>query len=254
MIDILEQLDFSPNDAAVFSALVEVGPCFVAPLAKIVKKHRQVIYNSLISLEEKHFITVSQKNGKNYYSISDPHRLLDQVRQKEVLALALVERIETKQKHDHEQVEVFTGASAYEEGTADFRRRAEEAKEYIVVRSDTHAWFTQARPFFSYHVDELRRLRRKGIDIMIVFFEHERNHALQFLGKYIFDPYICKMIPDEFKIPESFWLAGDHIYIVTPTADPMVIHIRSKALAANYREYFWSVWGKGKTLEPKVEN
>lgn len=248
MIDTLVELGFSKNDAAVYSALVEVGPCFVAPLVRQTKKHRQIVYNSLTTLISHQLVSMSEKNGKNFYSITDPHRLLASIKQREVMAESLVKSIEEKQKNDLEQVEVFSGSSSHEKGTADFRRRAFEAKEYIVIRTETKAWFEQARPFFPHHVSELKKLKKNGADVFITFFEYERDLALKFLGEYIGDPYTCKIIPDDYKIPNTVWLAGDHVYIVTPVADPLVVHIRSKVLAAQYREYFWKIWGKGEIL------
>jgi predicted transcriptional regulator len=249
MIDALTQIGFSKNDALVYKALVDLGPCFVAPLVRQTKKHRQIVYNSLSTLGEKHLVTVTQKNGKHYYEISDPHRLLADIKQKEVITDALVKSIEEKQRHDHEQVEVFAGATSYEKGTADFRERAREAREYIVIRGETGGWFEHTRSFFKDHVEGLRSLKRGGIDVFITFFEYERVRAKEFIGPHINNPYSCKIIPDEYKLPHSVWLAGDHVYILTPAADPLVIHIKSKSLAKQYREYFWRIWSKGKILK-----
>jgi predicted transcriptional regulator len=249
MYDTLINLGFRKNDALVYLALVEIGPCFVAPLVKHTKKHRQIVYNSLNTLLEKHLINVAERNGKNYYSISDPQRLLVDLKQKEVVAQSLVQKIEEKQKVDQEQVEVFAGKSSYEKGTADFRRHALESKEYVVVRGETKGWFEHTRGFFPVHVDELNKLKRNGVDVMIAFFEHDRANALKFLGPHLGNPYICKIAPDDYKLPHTVWLAGDHVYLVTPAVDPVVIHIKSPYLAAQYRDYFWHIWGKGKMLE-----
>lgn len=248
MIDTLINLGFSKNDAVVYNALIETGPCFVAPLVRQTKKHRQIVYNSLNTLIERHLVTFSQKNGKNFYSISDPQRLLTDIKQKEVMANSLVESIEKKQKTDQEQVEVFTGITSYEKGTADFRRHAFEEKEYVVIRGEIKGWFEYSRSFFAKHVEELKKLKRSGVDVMITFFEYERPEAIKFLGEHLGDPYICKIVPDDYKLPHSVWLAGDHVYLVTPAVDPLVIHIKSKSLAKQYREYFWHIWKKGEIL------
>ncbi len=251
MIDTLLELGFSKNDAAVYEAVVELGPCFVAPLVRHTKKHRQVVYNSLTELTTRHLVTVAQKNGKNHYSISDPQRLLADIKQKEVIAASVVRMIERKHTQEQEQVEFFSGESSHEKGTADFRRRAFEAKEYVVIRSETKAWFEHTRSFFPAHVAELKRFKRSGIDVHIAFFEYEKAEAMQFLGNYLGDPYTCKIIPDEYKLPHTVWLAGEHVYIVTSAVDPIVIHVRSKNLAMQYREYFWRIWKKGEILKKK---
>lgn len=250
MIDSLLQIGLSMNEALIYQALVELGPSHVAPLVRKTKKHRQVVYNALNALREKHLVTDAVKNGKNFYSITDPHRILADIKQKEVIAEALVSTIEKNQKLEQEQVEVFTGPTSYEKGTADFRKRARAAKEYIVVRGETKGWFEHTRRFFPSHVEELRSLKHAGIDVYITFFENERDQALQFIGPYLKNPYICKIVPDMYRLPHTLWLAGDHVYLVTPAADPLVIHIKSKILSEQYRQYFKSIWEKGEVLEP----
>lgn len=249
MFDSLIELGFNKNDALVYEALALQGPSFVGPLVRVTKKHRQIVYNSLNSLAAKHLISLTKKNGKNFYSISDPHRMVVEIKNKETIAESLVRVIEQNQKHEQEQVEVFAGASSYERGAPDFRRQAVLAKEYIVIRGETKGWFDQARSFFPQHVDELKKMKRLGIDIFIAFFENERELAGTYMGKHLGNPYICKIIPDEYKLPHTVWLAGDHVYILTPAADPLVVHIKSKSLAAQYREYFWNIWGKGEMLK-----
>lgn len=98
MIDTLIQLGLSKNDALVYEALVETGSCFVAPLVKQTRKHRQIVYNSLETLIAQNLVSVSQKNGKNYYSISNPHHLLSEIQKKQASAQSLIKLIEEKQK------------------------------------------------------------------------------------------------------------------------------------------------------------
>ncbi len=250
MIDTLIKLGLSRTEAEIYETLIKVGPCFVAPLVREAGKHRQIIYNALNSLEKKQLITLNKKNGKNFYAVGDPKRFLVETKQKELLAERLAEQIENLVHLEKEQiVEVFRGSDSYQKGMASFRQHAEEAQEYIVIRGETKGWFEYIRPFFAGHVNEVRRLRRKGIDTMIIFFEYERERAQEFIGPHIGDPYLCKVVPDQYRLPHSSWLAGDHIYILTPTPDPLIVHIKSKPMAERYRDYFWTLWKKGEWLK-----
>lgn len=249
MFDTLQKLGLSETEAGVYETIIEEGPCFVAPIVKRTKKHRQIVYNALESLEEKKLIAQTRKNGKNFYGISDPTRLLLDIKQKEVLASNLVEYIQKRILAEKELVEVFSGEESYTQAIKDFRRRAREAREYVVIRAECKGWFEKTRDFFNDHVEELRKMNiADSIDILIVFFEHERNLASQFIGPYIKNPYICKIVPDEYKLPNTVWLAGEHVYILTPSVDPLVVHIHSKILADQYRESFWRIWKKGTIL------
>lgn len=249
MIDTLIKLGFRKNDALVYQALIELGPSFVAPIVRQTKKHRQIVYNSLNFLLEKDLIKVAQKNGKNFYSVSDPERIMVQIRQSEVEAENLIKQIISLQKVEKEHAEVFIGTDSYERGTMDFRRNAFESGEYLVIRGDTKGWFEQTRFFFNKHVEELKKMKRQGVDVMIAFFEKDKDLAVKFMGPYLGSVYTAKLISEDYRFPHTVWLAGEHVYFVTPASDPIVVHIKSKNLADKYKEYFWHLWSKGKLLE-----
>ena len=249
MIDVskLADIGLSPAEAAVYAALAEHGPCFVAPLVRTTKKHRQIVYNALADLAKKRLVTFSKKNGKNFYAPSDFGHIAAELRRKEALAEQLSRDMEKLAAREDESVETF-GPGTYAEGLADFRARAEEAGEYLVIRGESKEWFAYSKPFFAEHIEGVRRLKRLGIDVMIAFYEHERATAREFIGPHVGNPYACAIIPDEYRIPHSVWIAGSHVYILTPIADPLIIRIRSTALAEQYRSCFWRQWKKGDLL------
>ncbi|TAK57207.1 hypothetical protein EPO17_02570 [Patescibacteria group bacterium] len=246
MIDILIQLGLSRTESLVYKTLLDVGPCFVAPLVSATRKHRQIVYNALETLEERKLITVTQKNGKHLFAVGDPNRFLLDLKQKEVLATQVISEVSRSLHDEREQVDVFHGHAP---AVSDFRMRARQAGEYIVVRGESKGWFHYSRPFFKEHVEELRKIKHAGIDIMIMFFEYERRNARELVGSYLKQPYSCKIAHDQYRIPYSFWLAGDHVYVLTPAVDPRVVHIQSKVFAEHHREYFWNNWKRAQFLD-----
>ena len=243
----LTELGLSPTEALIYKTLLNAGPCFVAPLVRLTKKHRQIVYNALSDLEKRRLVSISRKNGKNFYAAGNFDHIAADFKRKEALAGKLSRDIDTLKTRDQETVDIF-GPDNYAQGLADFRRRAEEAREYIVIRGESKKWFSYTRGYFSEHVDGLRRLKKIGTDIFIAFYEYERAIAREFIGPYLKNPYVCKILPDEHRLPHSVWLAGDHVYILTPAIEPLIIHIHSAALAQQYREYFWHQWKHGDML------
>lgn len=250
LVDNLASLGLRPAEALVYSTLVDVGPCFVAPLVARTRKHRQIVYNALDALARRHLVTVSLKNGKNFYAIGEPRRLLTDLRQKEVIARDVAERVEYTLKKETERVDVFTGPESFAQGLSDFRRRAEEEEEYTVIGGEPEEWFEYMKPVFADHVGQVRRLKRLGIPVRIVFFKSERASALTYLGSYVGDPYTLKISSASPKLPHTGWLAGDHVYVLTPTVDPIVVHIQSSPLARQYRSYFEEIWRSAELIRP----
>lgn len=246
MVDSLLKLGLTPSEAAVYIAVLDHGPCFVAPIVHYTRKHRQIVYNALESLMRKGLVAVSKKNGKNYYVIGEPKRLLLDLKQKAVLAEQVAEKISQRLKTGSEHIEVFQGAESYAQGLADFRRHAEEAEEYIVIGGEPLEWFEYTKGFFSQHVEHVRKLKKRGIGVFILFYETERESAEKFIVPYLNDPYTLKIAKAEYRLPQTSWLAGEHVYILTPTSDPLVVHIKSSPLSKEYRDYFWKQWTKAK--------
>lgn len=249
MQDSLINLGLSPTEAEIFETVVTIGPCFVAPIVHQTRKHRQIIYNALENLEERRLIAVTKKNGKNFYQVGDPDRLVLDVRQDLVLAKQVASHIKENLKHGRELAEVFEGPQSYEQGLADFRQQAGQAKEYIVIGGETKEWYEFNQAIFPSHVDELKKLRHRGVDIFILFYEAERNSAEQYIKPYLRDPYVCKIAHDDARLPHTSWLTGDHVYLLTPTVEPLVVKIKSRTLAGQYRDYFWKQWHQSEALK-----
>ena len=248
MIDNLMNLGLTKNEAVIFRTLLEEGPSFVAPLVYKTKKHRQIIYNALDKLQKRQLVSVSQKNGKNFYAIGDPKQLLIGLQQKEIVARNVVEEISKQLKTEKERVEVFSGPESYKRGLASFRMHAAESGEYIVIGGEPREWYLYTKPFFKNHVGEVKKLKKQGVDICILFFEQEKESAEEFIKPYLNNPYQCKIANNVAGIPHTAWLAGNNVYILTPAADPLVIHIRSNALAEEYRKYFSNQWAMARSI------
>jgi len=252
MLDSLVKLGLSEIEAKVYTAIIKNGPCFVAVLVNAAKKHRQIVYNALESLEKKNLITVSQKNGKHYYTVGEPDRILIDLKQKETLARQVALHIAKEIKKDEEKVEVFSGEDAYINGLADFRQRAEEAREYIILGGEPTEWHQFTREISGFHLSELRRLKHLGIPICVLFFEESRSGAGRYFDKYIGDPYTTKISSQKPHLPQTIWIAGSHIYLRTPVSEPLVIHIQSPALSMSYRKYFEALWQEAEIVN-KIE-
>jgi sugar-specific transcriptional regulator TrmB len=242
MIDQLVRLGLTPTEALIYTTLLKTGASFVAPIVQQTQKHRHIVYQALEKLEEKNLITVAAKDRKRFYSISDPKRLLVNAEQTALLARQVTDEVAEILQKEKELVESFSGATAYQDGLADFRRNAEQAKEYIVIGGQSEEWYEHAQPFFADHVSDLQRLRRQGIDIFLLFFENEWKGAEKYLAPYKNDPYIIRVSKASPRLPHTTWLAGDHVYILTPTKEPKVIHIISRPFAQEYRTYFNTLW------------
>jgi sugar-specific transcriptional regulator TrmB len=248
MLDELQQLGLSRSAAEVFDALLSQAPCFVAPLVRTTRKHRQIVYNALDELQKKGFVIVSKRNGKNYYTVDTSGHFVSKVEHALTLARGIERQIAKKVIQESEDVQVFSGKTSYEHGLADFRKRAEESGEYVVIGGEAAEWYEHVQPFFGSHVQDLRRLKRRGVTISILFFEPERRSAETHIGPYLNDPYRCRVSASSNPLPHTAWLSGEYVYLLTPATDPLVVRIKSFALSRQYRHYYSSEWKRAESL------
>jgi len=241
LVDDLQQIGFTKNDAEVFVALVKLSPCHVAPIVSETKKHRQVVYNALESLEDSNIVSVSKKRGKNLYSVSDVSHILTNIKQLEILAKDVVNKVEKKLAKQDDQAQIYSVPDAYSKSLAQFRKNAEASGEFIVYGGQGRDWFRFNQDIFDHHISELRRISKNGVDVFILFFPEEWKSIGETFHQYIDDPYLVKIAKDQ-VLPETAWIAGDNVYIMTPVSEPIVLHIKSPALAKKYRDHFWKEW------------
>lgn len=247
--DSLRSLGFTSNEADVYAALIKESPSFVAPLVKETGKHRQMVYNALDALLRRNLISRSLKNGKFYYELSTPDRLVQLVKEQESIAQELAASISRQLKQPEEQVEVWRGSHSYIEALLSFRSLALEAQEYIIMNSIPSEFIAFTAEKMKQHMAALRALKDKGISpCLLVFGSVEGQLHQPSFWKYVDDPYESRLSRATPEPPQTIWIAGEHVYLRNHLEDPILIHIVSKDLAARYREYFYGYWNQAEPI------
>lgn len=250
--DYLVTLGLSESDALVFSVLGLHGPCFASTIIRESGKHREIVYRALERLVKRGLVSISQKRGKQYYSVGNLDTLLVEIEQKQAIARQVAKQLARLQIGQHEDLLPFPGDDSYKNGLADFRRQAEVFGEYIVIGGQPESWYEYAQPFFADHVKDLQRLKRNGVDIRILFFQSEYDSAKKYILPYANDPYLVKIVDHSPRLPHTAWLVGSYVYIQTPTQEPLVTRFSSQSLAAEYRHYFDDLWRQGVSVSDPI--
>jgi len=248
MIDDLQKIGFTQNEAIIFMALVKHSPCHVATLVQETKKHRQIVYNALDDIKERNLVSISKRNGKNLYTINDASQILTSIKQTEIVAEHIVTNLNSMIESNDEHAHIYLGTDGYAQALMSFRKNAEVAKEYIVYGGQAKEWFGFTKRIMDHHVQEMERLSKIGVDIFALFFKEEWESSKDVFEPYINNPYITKLAKNR-SIPDTVWIAGDNIYILTPVAEPIVVHIESPLLAKKYRDHFWKHWLKAEHIK-----
>ncbi|MDO8509915.1 MAG: helix-turn-helix domain-containing protein [bacterium] len=106
----LQKLGFTKNLASVYLALYENGG--EAKAGEIVHKtglHRNIVYVSLDTLEQKTLISRTEKSGVAVFTILDPSRLMNELKEKEQLAHDIINELITIKKPNKQEIIVHEG-------------------------------------------------------------------------------------------------------------------------------------------------
>lgn len=74
-INILQRLGLDEKEAAIYMALLHLGPSSVSSISKETGLHRPTIYKFLPSLVKRGLITLVPKNRREVYAAENPHKL-----------------------------------------------------------------------------------------------------------------------------------------------------------------------------------
>lgn len=72
----LEGVGFSRLEARVYTELLALGATTAGPLVRRIKRHRQLVYTALATLEEQGFVSHAVRNGRKVFSAARPSTLL----------------------------------------------------------------------------------------------------------------------------------------------------------------------------------
>ena len=82
LINVLEQYGFSPREAKVYLAVLELWIAPASSIARRLDENRVTVYSVLKSLKKKGIAYETQKWGTSYYGVIEPEKLLEQQKEK----------------------------------------------------------------------------------------------------------------------------------------------------------------------------
>ena len=248
--DNLKTLGLTENEAEIYLALVKHSPCFVAPLVQETKKHRQMVYNALDTLLERNLITRSVQQGKYLYELSDPERLMAMVKEQELVAREVIERIRDQAAASEEQVEVFRGLDALNMAIRDLAALAQKNGEYLIINSIPKEYQAMTASFKNVFLGQLGEVREKGGSLKVLLFPGMKEEALLagLREQYLGEPFETRVVTAHPEPPQTIWISGINVYLRNRLKDPLLIRVTSKDLSERYRKYFYELWEKAGQL------
>ena len=242
LIDSLQELNFSKNDAEVYLALVKLGTTTAGPIITETQFHRNVVYSSLDHLEKRRLVSVKTIRGRKRFSVSNPNLLAEDFSRKADIAQRLSKEIKKELTHSSQEITVHQGNEEFLSLLMSMMKLT-KGEEVLVLGAGGEQFMEQTmlKIWDEYH-NEVKRLKMK---IRLLCYENQRD-AIEPEIKGIKN-YRVKYLSDEFENPAGLQIypAANTVFnlIYPDETNPItVIKIVSESLSKGYENLFRNLW------------
>ncbi len=232
---ILSEMGLTQKEIDVYLTLISLKSATISELINKAKVSRQSVYEIIQKLLDKGLISFVTKDGKKQYVATNPERLRDIQKEKLELLDKLLPELVSKYKENKEEmnVEVFVG----KEGMKTITNNILKVGKPIYVLSNDARIFELLR----YYMPQFMQKRAKsGIGMHAIYSEAARQKKIE--GELLEVRYV----PNEYRLPISIAVYGEHSNIIVYSENPVALHIENKATAQSFMQYFNLMWNLAK--------
>lgn len=230
----LRQLGFTPNQADVYLALLDLGQTKAGPIVSRLGIHRHIIYRALDDLLAKKMVGKIIKRGVAYFNAANPEPLQQEFKNQYELARQVTKRLKTHVRLTPTEVSVLAGKS----GLVNLYRLLINAGENIYVLGGKFEIINRLKGDAA--IWEKMFVRRKVKHFVLAQGETKISRWRRELGEIRFLP---KSFP---ATPHVIWIAGDIVAQVLWEDQETFIVIKNKRIAESYRHYFRLLWSRAR--------
>ena len=224
-VEVLKSLGLSDKEIKIYLANLQLGSSLVQKIANFAGLNRTSTYDFLRSLEQKGFVSYMIQSGKKFYQATQPNKLIDMLREKEILVRKILPELNSLSESigKRPNVEVYSGKDGLK---SIFENILAEAKSFSCIASTNHL-----SKFFKYYLPHfVDRRKEKGIKVRII-------SDIQPLDRDA--PY--KLIKK--KIRTATWLYNGKIAMISlEEKEPIGILIHEKNFYETHKMMFNLLW------------
>ena len=227
---VLKQLGLTNNEAKIYLALLEVGPCSAGKISNKSGLHRRSVYDSLNILIDKGLVSYILKNNIKVFSPCSPNRFKDILFEKQNLLDSILPDMlsffESSKKC--EETNFFKGREGLK---SVFEDQLEVGCEILVIGASPLAY--DILQFYFKWFDK-KRVKHK-IKTRVIFNKPDKNIKIPFSE--------VRFLPQKYMSPLAINIYGDKVAIILWSKNnPLAIVIKNKMISEGYKKYFEVMW------------
>lgn len=240
----LQDLNFSPNEAKVYSALLEIGQTSAGAIIKETRLHRSVVYETLDKLIYRKLVFKLEKNKISYFQATNPSRILEDVERQKEIAESLIPQLKNFFNEKLPEITIYQGLESY-------RRFWLDSIQKMPVGSTDYIAGSIGDKYFEYFGDDFKKYEKiqaqRKIKWKSILFNRDAVD-MDHLKKY---PKLneFRFIDRKFERDGNFNILGDESVLLHSATEPMIIEIKNKTLVKVFRNLFDVLWEIGEEVK-----
>lgn len=237
LLEHLEKLNFSVNEAKVYLTMIKLGPSLAGSIAKEARLDRSSTYNALKALTERGIISTIFENKRTTYIPENPKKIIDYYKEKEEIAKLLAPEIEKQfqKKKEKSAVKLFKGFKGLKTVFQDVIDTCEKGSIYHILGSEG-----QLSEHMPYYASILRaRKEQKKIQTKTLI---RSGRELKKKGKYT----EYREIPVSTISPVTINLYPGKVAIFIWSENPECVLIENEEVRKTFESYFDCMWKSAK--------
>lgn len=241
IISQLQELNLSLNEAKVYTALLEIGQTSAGEVIKKTLLHRSVVYETLDKLISKKLVFKLEKQNIAFFQVTDPSRLLENVKSQEEIVLELIPKLKEMIDTKLPEITVYEGLESYKRFWLDsVLNMPIGSTDYIAGSIGKKWWDYMGNEAKIYHdIKRKRKIHWKMIVFEIDLLELELLKSEPKLHEY-------RLIEKGVSLDGNFNVLGQESVILHSATEPMIIEIKNPTLVKVFQNIFDILWSIGK--------
>jgi predicted kinase/predicted DNA-binding transcriptional regulator len=242
--DDLRRLGLKKNETTVYAALFELGTVTAGELIKRTGLHRNLVYTALENLVDRRLVSKKMRKGVAAFFTNDPLHFLESIREQELVAEALVEKLRARRKFQEQEIVVYEG----EDG---IRAYCLKNAESLHPGEDIHVIGTGGRrlekAMGEQALKKYFRLIEQNGGIRVIAYEGQQYTKEMYEATRGKEMFKFKVIQKRSTPAAGVIFTNDSVGFVIYEGSPAVIEVKNTYLVDAYKEYFEILWNQSST-------
>ncbi len=230
---ILENAGLSKGEIEVYLTLLKIGSSRVSKISQDTGRHRTNIYDTLKKLQEKGLASCTIKDNAQFYSASDPDKILSYFteREKDIRSILPELKSYTSMSRSESVVEIYQGKEGLKLMFEDILK---EGKDYLVFEEE--GYIQKVLPQYVPQINN--RLNDAKIRVKVLTKDPSKISKRSLMK--------IRSFPHFISFPAATLVYGNKVAILVWDEPYHAILIRSKQVADSYRNFFNLLWKEAK--------